>query len=200
MTELDFNTMVLASRDEEVQALRAMPAGSAARMNQGLVLVNAGKILNYNTDVLGQSDFVWMNFDISLGYKWIPSAGMTPSADTSVYMTLPIPAGAIKVSIDPADYPVWVKPGNPVPAPGAKWVNDQVVACTTNDGHQQYQRTPECLAQQGSPNPIPNGMEYTENDANGEPHIYHASYPVPTPENPGQRPLPGWILWERQNP
>ena len=194
MTESDFNTMVLASRAPDVQALLALAPGSAARYTQALALANTGVTLDYDIDVLGQSAFVWTNYRISLGYKWIPNAIQTPSADTSVYSTLPAPAGSILVTDDPKAYPVYVAPGNPQPAPGVTWVD---TAVTMADGI-TYRATPACIAQQGSADPIPNGMEYTENDPSGSPHIYHARYPVPTPANPGQRPLPGWIQWVRQ--
>ena len=86
----------------------------------------------------------------------------------------PIPAGAMKVSLDSNDYPAFVIPG-PVFDPAVPWVGPNIVGVL-------YNSTPAAKALQQSATPIPAGYPHSE-EINGELKRFVAQVPPGQPNN-----------------
>lgn len=131
------NDIYWASQPPAVQALRTMAPGGSLE-NAAVLLAQQG----YDIDIpimVWQWDAVKvMQLRKDYGYTWVPSALMAPVAlapgltvpGEAPYDPLHPPAGAIRVSVDAADYPPFIKPAIAVPAGVASLVGQAQIGGT----------------------------------------------------------------------
>lgn len=101
----------IASKAPVVRVLFEMETG-AQRDALALKLAQQGFILDDAVDVGGYDVVTTMGIRKQLGFTWVPSAMQAPL--NGVIATGPVPPGAIKVSIDAADYPPYSGPATDV--------------------------------------------------------------------------------------
>lgn len=133
MTEQQFNDMYWASKPNEVQTLIPLlersshdQATLAEVESAAFELAKKGFVIDKWIMVIGCSPFTTMLARIRDGYTWYPSLMQPPVAITpgtimpgvAPYDPNNPPAGSIKVSIDPKDYPAF-NPPKPVEIPTA---------------------------------------------------------------------------------
>lgn len=133
--ESAFNDAYWASKSPNVNKLRNMDwdgIGPNPRAEYGSFLALHGELIDVPIMVNQWSPYQLMKRRIEFGYTWVPSALMNPvelapglnfPGDIPPYDPTNIPAGAIKVSLDFDDYPVYQQPtreGHPVTPQGAK--------------------------------------------------------------------------------
>jgi hypothetical protein len=125
-----FDALYLASLPPAVAALFKLPAASAARIAAAYQLAKSGTLIDYTVQVNGWDAFDIMTDRIALGETWVPSMlqsnlgqpdgiaepGEPLQPGQTAYDPSKPPAGSIKVSVNPADYPPFVPP-TPVPTP-----------------------------------------------------------------------------------
>lgn len=183
--QLNFLNMYIEALDPRARAIMKMPNGSA-RYNACLALAaSTGLLLDLNIVGEGWDPLFTMSFrQATCHYIWTPSCLQQTPQDPNVMSVGPVPAGAIKVSLDSADYPAFIPPGLPQPAPGVLWVGPNITGVL-------YNSTPAAKIQQASGNPFPAGDEYSETDAGGNLKRYIAQYPPN---------LPTWLTWLQQTP
>lgn len=119
MTEQQFNEMYWAHQPPEVRAQRGNMDSSEAA-----TLAMKGYAIDVPIMVWGWSAYNVMSLRQSYGFTWVPSALQPPLAN-GPGVTLPNqepydpknpPAGSIKVSLDPTDYPPFVETPTNAPA------------------------------------------------------------------------------------
>src|SRR5262249_36159007 len=84
-------------------------------------LAQAGYILDVPIDVWNWDPVTTMAIRTQLGFTWVPSALQAPL--NGAIGTGPVPLGAIRVSVNAADYPPFDPPTPPTPPP-TKLVGD----------------------------------------------------------------------------
>jgi hypothetical protein len=115
-TNEQFNAAYWASQPVEIQALHAVRVidPSIDQTKEYTRLAMGGMIIDKPIMVENQDPWKVMSTLKSYGYTWVPSALMNPTqiapglghvGNLTVYDPSFIPPGAIKVSIDIADYP-----------------------------------------------------------------------------------------------
>jgi hypothetical protein len=111
-TQQQFNDAYRASLAPEVRELMEMPDmtqperdGKAARAAD---LAQKGFTIDVPIMVWGWDPYLVMQLRTQFGYTWVPSA-LQPQ--------IAVPAGSIRVSMNPADYPPFDPPTPPVPKP-----------------------------------------------------------------------------------
>lgn len=132
-----FDETYRASLDPRVAALLDLdPTDLTTRMTKAAGLAAEGLIIDVPIQVWGWDAYVTMNLRKIDGFTWVPSAlqpsvGYSihvesgPGADNPPYIpydpTKP-PAGSIRVSTDPADFPPFAAPAPAPPAPSTDLV------------------------------------------------------------------------------
>lgn len=123
MTQPEFNSAYWAHEPAEVRALKDI-ADDQARCSRAIELATKGYVIDVPIMAWGSDPYQTMRLRQSYGYTWVPSALMDPIImSPGLHLnTLPDydpnrpPAGSIKVSLDPADYPP-ADPPAPAPPP-----------------------------------------------------------------------------------
>jgi hypothetical protein len=114
-----FDNAYKASFDPRIQALWGV-ADFDARKAEALALAQEGLLIDVPIMVYLCDPFVTQFLRKQYGLFWTPSGLQTPLSNASFggpySVASPQPVGALKVSIDPADYPAFVPPP-PVPVP-----------------------------------------------------------------------------------
>lgn len=120
-----FDAIYWAHQPPEVQALQTLPDNQVGTVAQDLAL--KGDVIDFPIMVWRYDPYATMYYRLYVdGLPWVPSA-LQPSLCLSIptasnppycpYNPQAMPAGAIKASLDAADYPPFVAPKPPVPAP-----------------------------------------------------------------------------------
>ena len=121
--QLAFDTAYQASLAPQVAAL-AQISDLAARSNAAATLAAQGFVVDVPINVWGWDPYLVMTMRANYGYTWVPSAlqpNVSIAPGVSQPGTVPYdpanpPAGSIKVSTNPADYPPYNPPA-PAPTP-----------------------------------------------------------------------------------
>lgn len=112
-----------AAQPPEIRALMNMPREiGGARDKKGFELAQQGFVIDVPIMVWGWEPVTTMLMRKNLGFVWVPS-GLQPNIPNAFGTTPPIPAGAIKVSVDAADYPPFDVPEPPKPPAGVVGVS-----------------------------------------------------------------------------
>jgi hypothetical protein len=110
-----FDNAYWASKDPAVAALRPM-TDPTARATAAFQLAQAGEIIDKNIDALGMSPYLMMLQRQAVdGDVWVPSGLQGQPTNPQDMQKGPVPAGAIKVSTDPADFPPFAPAPPPIP-------------------------------------------------------------------------------------
>jgi hypothetical protein len=126
MDSSEFNPVYWASQPPEVRALEVNTTPDEdARSSRAVSLAIKGFKIDIPIMVWGWDPFKVMKMRMDFGYTWVPNAlqpplGIAPGLKApgiTPYDPNNPPGGAIKVSIDPADYPAYPMP-TPVPSSG----------------------------------------------------------------------------------
>ncbi len=126
--ETDFNKAYWLSKPKEVRALEVNTTPDQdARMSRGIELAIKGFQIDVPIMLWGWSPFKVMKLRIDYGYTWTPNAlqppvQLAPGLSGSGLNLVPYdpnnpPGGAIKVSLDLADYPAFDPPVPATPLP-----------------------------------------------------------------------------------
>lgn len=107
------DAIYIASKHPDVRALFDLPSG-ATRDAKAQQLAQAGHILDVAIDVWNWDPVTTMGCRVQLGFSWVPSALQAPL--NGAIGTGPVPPGAIKVSVNAADYPPYDPPVTPIVA------------------------------------------------------------------------------------
>jgi hypothetical protein len=118
-----FDSAYQTSLAPQVAALASIP-DLTARSNAAATLATQGFIVDVPINVWGWDPFLVMTYRMNYGYTWVPSAlqpNISVAPGVSQPGTVPYdpahpPAGSIKVSTNPADYPPYNPPA-PTPSP-----------------------------------------------------------------------------------
>lgn len=117
----EFDEIYWRAQHPDKRALRQMtsPEEKDRRENVAAELAVRGIPIDRVIDVFGCSPHTTMTIRDSYGLKWTPSLFQDPEAiffnDAYRLGQGPMPEGAIKVSLDPADYPPYPDPEPPKP-------------------------------------------------------------------------------------
>ncbi|HTR37340.1 MAG TPA: hypothetical protein VMH80_15650 [Bryobacteraceae bacterium] len=123
--QTQFDQAYWASQPPEVQAVAAI-TDQQQRAAQAATLASKGFTIDVPIMVWNWDPYLTMNYRVSFGFTWVPSAlqpqvtvapGVPPLAGLIAYDPSNPPAGSIKVSTNPADYPPYVTPAPPTPVP-----------------------------------------------------------------------------------
>jgi hypothetical protein len=117
-----FDNAYWASQPPAVQTLR----GHYNDYDTVAALATQGYLIDVPVMLYGWDPYIVMQARLAEGETWTPSAlmhplgcigtgcyalpGLNPLPEQMPYPTSPIPAGGLKVSIDPADFPAYVAP------------------------------------------------------------------------------------------
>ena len=126
----DFNQIYWSHQPPEIQQLRTL-SDSNLLLSRAMQLAAIGFLVDVPIMIWGWDPLKVMQMRQSYGYTWVPSAMMPPvqmapgvsMPGATPYDPSAPPAGAIRVSTDPSDYP----PFCPLLPPGP--VNEVVVGC-----------------------------------------------------------------------
>lgn len=130
--------MYWTAKPPAVQNLRDMMDDNGQREALATQLMAQGYAIDVPIEVWNWDPFTTMSWRLQYGYTWVPAAGQ-PNIPIAPGLSEPgqppydpanPPAGSIKVSINPVDYPPYVVPVAPV-APASK----SLVGPVYNDGN-----------------------------------------------------------------
>lgn len=114
MNAENFNRMYKESRPPEVRALYAMTTPETAlepRLNAAIELAARGFLICHPIEVQGCDPYTTMINASRWGFTSIPSLFMPPIGNETMGMYRNgVPPGAVKVSLDPTDYPAFDLP------------------------------------------------------------------------------------------
>ncbi len=129
-TGTDFNKVYWLSQPPEVRALEVNTTPDQdIRMSRGVELAIKGFKIDVPIMLWGWDPYKVMRLRMDFGYTWVPNAlqpplgaapGLTGPGITPYDPAHP-PGGAIKVSIDPKDYPPFDPPAPAVKPPGVQF-------------------------------------------------------------------------------
>ncbi len=111
----EFNETYWAAQPPAVRALRTMPGGSE-RTQAALELAQKGYTVDVMIGVYGFEPWGTMSGRMLHGFKWSPALlqdytlVMWPLNPWEIGPSAPMPKGAIKTSLNPADYPPFDPP------------------------------------------------------------------------------------------
>ena len=100
-----------AAKPPAVRALRELPSGTD-RDTKAQALAQSGYLLDVPIDVWNWDAVTTMGVRQQLGFTWVPSA-LQPPLNGQIGTGAP-PPGAIRVSVNAADYPPFDPPAPPV--------------------------------------------------------------------------------------
>ncbi len=173
MTPVFSDQMFWDAQPPAVQALRTI-TDPGKRRAQAILLATSGQGYRINVPMM---IWLWapsevMEYAAEAGDQWLPIIGMASLATTgTITREGPMPAGAFKVSVDPADYPPFPIAPQPLIHPeGVKtWVGSLVKSLTWPDGSPWWAvSAPGC--------PLPPGQPYVDPEGRGT-FIFHSSGP-----------------------
>ena len=118
MTRDDFNNIYWAAQPPAVRALKDMPNGPD-KQNAAVALAKQGFTVDTFIGFFGFEPWGTMSARQMEGLRWAPALLMdvhmvpNPLTTDQVGPNTPMPPGAIKTSLDPADYPPFDPPPQP---------------------------------------------------------------------------------------
>lgn len=123
MTPEEFNAVYWASKSPAVAQLNSLKPFSTERTAKAVELAQTGEKVDMDIDAYGMSPWHTMKLRSQYGYTWVPAINQEPIpvAPGLFFPGLPLydptssPAGSVKVSVDPADYPQVAPPLPPQP-------------------------------------------------------------------------------------